>query len=288
MNDSSLFLKLNNQLYDLSTPIVMGILNVTPDSFYTQSRHRTDRSLLQQVEQFLNEGATIIDIGGYSTRPQAALVSSEEEINRVCKALEVIRKNFPDALLSVDTFRSPVARIVVEQYGVAMINDISGGNLDALMFETVADLGVAYVLMHMRGTPQTMQDHTAYEDVMAEVMHFLQKKVAQLHMLGVNDVIIDPGFGFAKTIEQNYEVLNKLAYLKEMNVPILAGLSRKSMIYNLLGTDPKGVLNGTTALNMLALLGGASILRVHDVKEAAETIQLFEAYRKINQVNYNK
>jgi dihydropteroate synthase len=282
MNDSSLFLKLNNRLYDLRTPIVMGILNVTPDSFFMRSRFKSDRTLLQQVEQFLADGATMIDVGGYSTRPQAAPVSVDDEIKRISDALEIICKKFPEALISVDTFRSPVARASVEQFGVAMINDISGGTLDPMMFETVADLGVAYVLMHTRGTPQNMQGNTYYEDVVSEVLQFLQKRVAQLHLLGVNDVVIDPGFGFAKTMDQNYELLSKLSYFQEINVPILAGVSRKSMIYKLLNTDPDGALNGTTAVNMLALMGGASILRVHDVKEAVEAIKIFSEYRKMS------
>jgi dihydropteroate synthase len=283
MNDSSLFLKLNNQLYDLRTPVVMGILNVTPDSFFMRSRFKTDRTLLQQVEQFLKDGASIIDIGGYSTRPQAAPVPVDDEIKRIAEALESISKKFPEAIISVDTFRSPVARMAVEQFRVAMINDISGGTLDPQMFETVADLGVAYVLMHTRGTPQNMQVNTDYDDMVSEVLQFLQKRVAQLHMLGVNDVVIDPGFGFAKTMDQNYELLSKLSYFQEINVPILAGLSRKSMIYKLLNTDPEGALNGTTAVNMLALMGGASILRVHDVKEAVETIKIFSEYRKMKE-----
>jgi len=282
MNDSSLFLKLNNRLYDLRTPIVMGILNVTPDSFFMRSRFKSDRTLLQQVEQFLADGATMIDVGGYSTRPQAAPVSVDDEIKRISDALEIICKKFPEALISVDTFRSPVARASVEQFGVAMINDISGGTLDPMMFETVADLGVAYVLMHTRGTPQNMQGNTDYEDVVSEVLQFLQKRVAQLHLLGVNDVVIDPGFGFAKTMDQNYELLSKLSYFQEINVPILAGVSRKSMIYKLLNTDPDGAMNGTTAVNMLALMGGASILRVHDVKEAVEAIKIFSEYRKMS------
>ncbi|MDD2283868.1 MAG: dihydropteroate synthase [Paludibacter sp.] len=278
MNDSDLFLKLNGKLYDLRTPIVMGIVNITPDSFFAFSRYKSDRTLLQQVETFLNDGATLIDIGGYSTRPQAEPVSVDEEIQRISEALELICKKFPEAVLSVDTFRSPVARMAVQQYGVAMINDISGGTLDQQMFETIAGLQVAYVLMHTRGTPQHMQEHTDYEDVVAEVLQFLAKRVAQLRLLGVHDVVIDPGFGFAKTLEQNYEMMYKLAFFRQIQAPLLVGVSRKSMIYKLLETDPEGSLNGTTALNMLALMGGASILRVHDVKEAVETVKIFKAY----------
>jgi len=198
----------------------------------------------------------------------------------VSEALEIILKKFPDVYISVDTFRSTVVREVVRNYKVAMINDISGGTLDPLMFETIADLKVAYVLMHTRGTPQTMQSKTEYDDLMADVFRFLEKRIAQLRLFGVNDIIIDPGFGFAKTGDQNFELLKKLSYFKELNVPVLAGLSRKSMIYNLLDTDAEGALNGTTAANMLALLGGASILRVHDVKEAFQTIEIYKAYCK--------
>jgi dihydropteroate synthase len=280
MDDSTRFLKLNGSLYDLQTPIVMGVINITPDSFFALSRYKSDRTLLQQVETFLTEGATIIDIGGYSTRPQAEPITVDEEIKRISDALELICKKFPQAIISVDTFRSPVARFAVQQYNVAMINDISGGTLDPLMFETVSDLQVAYILMHTRGTPQNMQENTDYEDVTSEVLQFLVKRVAQLRLLGVNDVIVDPGFGFAKTLGQNYELMKKLSIFKQINAPLLVGVSRKSMIYNLLETDPQGALNGTTALHMLALLGGASILRVHDVKEAMETIKIFNAYNK--------
>lgn len=277
---SSHFLKLNQRLYDLHTPVVMGIVNVTPDSFFSLSRFKAGRSLLNQVEQQIADGATIIDVGGYSTRPQAAQVSSEEELRRISEPIEMIRKKFPDTPVSVDTFRSEVARAVVDRYGVAMINDVSGGTLDPFMFETVASLDVAYVLMHMRGTPQTMHASTEYDALLPDVIHFLEKKVAQLHLLGVNDVVIDPGFGFAKTQEQNYELLRKLEYFKEIEVPLLVGLSRKSMIYKLLDTTPEGALNGTTAVHMLALLGGASILRVHDVKEAVEAVNIFKAWQQ--------
>jgi dihydropteroate synthase len=285
MNDSDLFLKLNSQLYDLRSPIVMGVVNVTPDSFFAFSRYKSDRTLLQQVETLLSEGATIIDIGGYSTRPQADAVSTDEELKRVSEALEIVCRKFPEAVISVDTFRSPVARMAVQQFGVAMINDISGGTLDQQMFETIADLQVAYVLMHTKGTPQHMHEHTDYEDVVADVLQYLAKRVAQLRLLGVHDVVIDPGFGFAKTLEQNYELMNKLSYFRQIQAPMLVGVSRKSMIYKLLETNPEGALNGTTALNMLALIGGASILRVHDVKEAVETIKIHEAFRQSINMN---
>ena len=280
MNSKALQINLNNKLIDLSTPIVMGILNTTPDSFFKGNRFVSDKGILKCVEKIVSEGGSLIDIGGYSTRPQADVVTDEEEIRRVSEALEIIMKKFPDVYISVDTFRSTVVREVVRNYKVAMINDIGGGTLDPLMFETIADLKVAYVLMHTRGTPQTMQSKTEYDDLMADVFRFLEKRIAQLRLFGVNDIIIDPGFGFAKTCDQNFELLKKLSYFKELNVPVLAGLSRKSMIYNLLDTDAEGALNGTTAANMLALLGGASILRVHDVKEAFQTIEIYKAYCK--------
>ena len=280
MNSKALQINLNNKLIDLSTPIVMGILNTTPDSFFKGNRFVSDKGILKCVEKIVSEGGSLIDIGGYSTRPQADVVTDEEEIRRVSEALEIIMKKFPDVYISVDTFRSTVVREVVRNYKVAMINDIGGGTLDPLMFETIADLKVAYVLMHTRGTPQTMQSKAEYDDLMADVFRFLEKRIAQLRLFGVNDIIIDPGFGFAKTSDQNFELLKKLSYFKELNVPVLAGLSRKSMIYNLLDTDAEGALNGTTAANMLALLGGASILRVHDVKEAFQTIEIYKAYCK--------
>ncbi len=271
-------LKLNNRLLDLSVPVVMGILNVTPDSFYKGNRFTTDKGILHQAERILSEGGKIIDIGGYSTRPAAELISQDDEISRVSEALEIILKRFPDVFISVDTFRSGVASSVVRNFQVAIINDVSGGTLDDLMFETIADLQVTYVLMHMRGTPQTMQTLTDYEDVVSEVLHVFEKKLAQLHLLGVNDVIIDPGFGFAKTIDQNFQLLKKLNYFQTLNVPVLAGLSRKSMLYKLLKTDAENSLNATTAANMLALLGGVSILRVHDVKEAVEAISIYNKF----------
>ena len=275
MIQKSLQLKLNNRLIDLSTPLVMGIVNVTPDSFYKGSRFVSDRSLLNAVEKMLADGVDILDIGGYSTRPNASFISQDEEIKRVSEGVEAILKKFPDPVISIDTFRSSVVRYMVANYRIAMINDIGGGTLDDLMFETIANLGVAYVLMHTRGNPQTMQYNNNYENVVSEVLLFLQKKLAQLRLLGVNDVLIDPGFGFAKTIEQNYELLAKLHYFKELNVPVLAGLSRKSMLYNLLEIESDAALNATTAANMLALMGGASILRVHDVKEAKQAVRVF-------------
>ena len=278
MKTNSLLINLNNRLVDLSFPVVMGIVNVTPDSFFAGNRFVTDKSILLAVEKMVDDGALIIDIGGYSTRPLAESITQDEEIRRVSNGLEVILKKYPDVAISVDTFRSGVARHVVNNYGIAMINDVSGGTLDDLMFETIAELKVAYVLMHMRGTPQTMQRNLTYEDVVSEILHFLAKRLAQLHLLGVTDVVVDPGFGFAKTIDQNYKLLNKLEYFQQLNVPILAGLSRKSMITKPLGIDSNDALNATTAANMLALQGGASILRVHDVKEAIQAITIYKKY----------
>jgi len=280
MRTKTLNLNLNNRLVDLSTPIVMGIVNVTPDSFFKGNRFVTDKSILQAVEKMNLDGAGIIDIGGYSTRPSAEIITQNEEIRRVSEALEIILKKFPDTLISVDTFRSGVVRHVVKNFGVSMINDVSGGTLDDLMFETIAGLKVSYVLMHMRGTPQTMQLNLKYEDVVSEVMHFLEKRLAQLHLMGVTDVVIDPGFGFAKTLEQNYKLLNKLNYFQQLGVPLLAGISRKSMLTKVLGIETNEALNATTAANMLALIGGASILRVHDVKEAIQAIRIYKKYKE--------
>ena len=276
----SMQIKINNRLTDFSKPRVMGIVNVTPDSFYPGSRYQKEKSIVHVVEKMIQDGVFILDLGAYSTRPGAETVSAAEEIERLSLALEIIVKRFPDLPLSVDTFRAQVARHVVREFGVGMINDVGGGTLDAEMFETIADLQVAYVLMHMRGTPQDMQAQTGYENITSEVLGFLQKRIAQLHLLGVNDVIADPGFGFAKTAEQNFRLLREMHYLNELNVPLLAGMSRKSMIYKTLDIESTDALNGTTALNMLALLNGAAILRVHDVKEAVETVKLFCQYRK--------
>ena len=273
-------IKLNNRLFDLSTPAVMGIVNATPDSFYTGNRFLSDKALLTSVEKMMVDGVDILDFGGYSTRPMAKNISSEEEIERLSNAIETVLKKFPDCIISVDTFRANVARNMVKNYNVSIINDIGGGTLDDLMFETIADLKVAYVLMHTRGTPATMQQLTNYDDVVSEVIAFLQKRIAQLHLLGVTDIIADPGFGFAKTTEQNYRLLNKLSYFSALNTPLLVGLSRKSMITKTLDIDTKDALNGTTAANMLALAGGASILRVHDVKEARQAISIFMEYDK--------
>lgn len=274
-------IKLNGKLYDLSTPVVMGILNATPDSFFSGSRFTSDRAVLQRAEKILSEGGTIIDVGGYSTRPDAENIGRDEELKRVAGAVELILKKFPDAILSVDTFRAGVARDLVKNYSVAIVNDISGGTLDDLMFETVAELGVAYVLMHTRGTPKTMQSLTNYTNVVADVMEFLQKRLARLKSLGVNDVIVDPGFGFAKTVEQNYQLLKAMDVLQELEAPVLAGLSRKSMFCKLLNVEAAQALNATTVGNVFALQRGASILRVHDVREAVEAIKVYKYFNEV-------
>ncbi|MEX0995916.1 MAG: dihydropteroate synthase [Flavobacteriaceae bacterium] len=260
-------------LIDLSTPKVMGILNVTPDSFYDGGKLKDDKALLGQAEKMLSEGATFLDVGGYSSRPGATDIPESEELQRVLPAIELILKNFPEALISVDSFRSEVALQSVE-VGAALVNDISAGLLDEQMIPTVAKLQVPYVMMHMRGTPQTMKNLTDYEDVTLEVLRYFSERIATARQAGINDVIADPGFGFAKTIDQNFELLKRLELFKNLGVPVLAGLSRKSMIYKTLNTSPQEALNGTTALNSIALLKGASILRVHDVKEAVECVEL--------------
>jgi len=260
---------------DLGTPKVMGVLNVTPDSFYDGGRYTDEASILAQVEKMLRDGADVIDVGGYSTRPGAREISEEEELNRATNAIRTILKTFPEAVLSVDTFRSAVAKAAIRE-GASMINDISGGEMDKKMFDTVASLHVPFVLMHMRGTPQTMTHLSHYDNLMKDMTDYFHQKIHQLHQLGVTDIIIDPGFGFAKTPEQNFDILKNLNYFRILGKPVLAGLSRKSTIWRTLETSPEGSLNGTTVLNTVALLNGASFLRVHDVKEAVECIKLID------------
>lgn len=263
------------KLLDFTSPIVMGILNVTPDSFFAGSRAGNVVSLLEQAEKQLSEGATILDIGGMSTRPGAEMINESTELNRILPAIRAITRAFPEAVVSVDTFRAAIARACVGE-GAHIVNDISGGTLDDKMFATVADLNVPYVLMHTRGTPQTMQSLTQYDDVALEILDFFIEKVGVLRGLGVKDIILDVGFGFAKNTEQNFELLKKLSIFKILECPILAGLSRKGMIWKTLGITPEESLNGTTAAHIFALQGGAKILRVHDVKAAIETIRIFE------------
>tara|TARA_B100000965_G_scaffold385065_1_gene385924 strand:+ start:3614 stop:4471 length:858 start_codon:yes stop_codon:yes gene_type:complete len=269
-------LNINGNLVSLEEPQVMGIINVTPDSFYSDSRVSQETAILKKAEQMLTEGALILDIGGYSTRPGAAEVLPQEEIKRVTTALNLIATKFPEALLSVDTFRSVVARQAVCA-GAHIVNDVSGGSLDEDMWQEVANLKVPYILMHMRGTPQTMNSKNVYDNLLIDIGKELRIAVEQLQQLGVADIVVDPGFGFAKSMEQNYELLRNLGYLKRLGLPLLVGISRKSMIYKKLSISPEEALNGTTALHMAALQQGASILRVHDVKEAKQTIDLYKA-----------
>ncbi|HIZ25930.1 MAG TPA: dihydropteroate synthase [Candidatus Barnesiella merdipullorum] len=269
-----LSLNLGGELVSLSRPRVMGILNVTPDSFYAGSRTPEREQIAARVRQIIDEGADIIDIGAYSSRSQATDISPDEEMRRLATGLEIIRTLYPRAHVSVDTFRAEIASRCVREYGVQIVNDISGGELDSHMFETVADLKVAYILMHMKGTPQTMMQQTRYDHLMAEMLYYFAERIARLENLGVNDIIIDPGFGFSKTLDDNYRLMNRLDEFARIGLPLLVGISRKSMIYKMLGTSPDESLNGTSVLNTLALLGGAHILRVHDVKEAVETIKI--------------
>lgn len=273
-------INIKGKLLDLSHPLVMGILNVTPDSFYSGSRIQGEEAIINRVQQIISQGGKIIDIGAQSSNPKSEFLSPEVEIERLDFALRIINREFPNLILSVDTFYSDVARFCVQEYGVAIINDISGGSIDDKMFHTVASLNVPYILMHMRGTPQTMQQLTKYDNFIQEVFYYFSQKVSQLNQLGVNDIIIDPGFGFSKTVEQNYELLASLSGFSIFDLPLLVGVSRKSMIYKLLGTTANESLNGTTALNTFALQHGANILRVHDVKEAMETIKIMETIEK--------
>lgn len=263
-------LNLKGNLVSLATPLIMGILNVTPDSFFADSRKQDEAAIDARIQQILSEGGDLIDLGGYSSRPDAAEVTPAEEMRRLEVALSLLKRHYPQVPVSVDTFRADIARRCAEEYGVAMINDISGGELDAQMFSTVADLHIPYIMMHMRGTPQTMQQHCDYTDLMEEIMRYFARKVEQLRLLGVNDIILDPGFGFSKTLAQNYELMAHLDEFKAFDLPLLVGVSRKSMIYKLLGGTPADSLNGSTVLHTYALLHGANILRVHDVKAAVE------------------
>ena len=270
-------LNIRGRLMDLSTPRVMGILNVTPDSFYAGSRTPGAEAVAARVRQIRDEGADFIDIGAYSSRPGAADVPAAEEMERLRMGLGVIAREAPEMPVSVDTFRADVARMCVEEYGVSIINDIAGGQLDAAMFDTVARLGVPYVLMHMQGTPQTMQREPHYDDVVAEVFQTLARGAQRLHAMGAADVILDPGFGFGKTVAQNYDLLAHLDELVALGLPVLVGVSRKSMIWRLVGGGPEDALNGTTAIHAIALMKGASILRVHDVKAATEAVKIVGA-----------
>ncbi|MDD3005267.1 dihydropteroate synthase [Flavobacterium sp.] len=264
------------ELIDLSRPKVMGILNLTPNSFFDGGKYSDENAILSQVKKMLNEGATFIDVGAYSSKPNADFVNEEEELQRLIPIIELLVKTFPEILISVDTFRSKVAEKAIEA-GAAIINDISAGSLDENMMQTVAKLQVPYIMMHMKGTPNTMQSLTQYDDILHEMMFYFAEKIQMARRLNINDLIIDPGYGFAKTTEQNFEVMQKSEIFQHLNLPVLVGFSRKSMIYKTLKNSAQEALNGTTALNAFSLMKGAQILRVHDVKEAVETIALYEA-----------
>lgn len=268
-------LNCNGKLIDLNTPKVMAILNVTPDSFYTGSRFSTEDEIKKRTLQCVKEGADIIDVGAYSSRPGAMNISTEEEKNRLDKALRTIKSIAPDIIISVDTFRSGIAETVVKEFGVNIINDISGGNIDVKMFDVIANLNVPYIIMHMKGIPENMQVNPQYSDVMQELIAFFSQKTNRLTQLGIKDIVIDPGFGFGKTLENNYTVLSELENFKIFPYPLMVGVSRKSMIYRTLNLTPEEALNGTSALHMAALMKGADILRVHDVKEAKQVVSLY-------------
>jgi len=266
-------------LFDLSSPIVMGIINITPDSFYKGSRTTSDNEIINRCDQIVSEGAQIIDIGAYSSKPGAEIISEDEELARLIPALTIVRKKFPDVLVSVDTFRSGVAQKVIQDFEVQLINDISAGDMDKQMFTTIAKHKVPYVMMHMKGNPQTMQQNTDYKNFIKDIIQYFTGRIDLAKDAGITDIIIDPGFGFGKTVDQNYELLNRLDEFRIFELPILVGLSRKSMIYKIIEGDAEGSLTGTIATNTIALLGGANILRVHDVKEAMDTIKIVSAYK---------
>jgi dihydropteroate synthase len=268
---------------DFSVPKVMGILNITPDSFFEGSRKQTEREIRERVRQIVSEEADIIDVGGYSSRPSAVFVSEKEEMERLRFGLEILFREAPDAVVSIDTFRANVAKECVEKYGAAIINDISAGGLDDKMFDVVADLQVPYIIMHMRGTPQTMMENTRYDNLMHDIFLYFAEKINVLHQKGVNDIWVDPGFGFSKTTGQNYEVLDNLEQFRIFELPVLVGFSRKTMIRDVIGVSAGEALNGTTALNMFSLTQGANILRVHDVKEAVQTVRLYNKIKDIKE-----
>ena len=274
------YINVKGQLIDLSQPKVMGILNVTPDSFYAESRLQTEKEIILRLQEMENEGASIMDIGAYSSRANAQHISIEEEMERLRNCLTLVNKECPNAIVSIDTFRADIAKMCVEEYGAAMINDISAGNMDKQMFATIAQLGVPYIIMHMQGTPQDMQSAPHYDNLLKEVFYYFSEKISKLRDLGVKDIILDPGFGFGKTLEHNYQLMNHLEEFSTFELPLLVGISRKSMIYKLLGTSPEEALNGTTALNTISLLKGANILRVHDVKAAVEAVNIVEKMKQ--------
>ena len=274
-------LNCNGKLVCIDRPLVMGIVNITPDSFYDGGSYQTEVALLKRCEAIIAEGGEMIDIGAVSTRPGAPNVDAREELRRLDWALALVKKHFPEAIISVDTYRADITKTVVENYSVDIINDIAAGTLDNRMFETIAALHIPYILTHIQGTPANMQENPVYSNLMSDLIGYFSERVHRLHRMGVNDIIIDPGFGFGKTLEHNYEILSRLKDLKIFELPVLVGLSNKSMIYNLLETDAQHVLNGTTVANTLALTGGADILRVHEVKEAVECIKIVQMCQKI-------
>ncbi len=274
-------LNCKGHLVDLSTPRVMGILNVTPDSFYDGGQYKNMDAILEQVEHMLQAGATFIDVGAYSSRPKAEFVTETEELARIVPVVSHLLKAFPEILLSIDTFRAKVAKACLEE-GAAMINDISAGLLDTEMLPTIAAQQAPYVMMHMRGTPQTMQQQTDYRDLLPEILYYFSERIAAARTLGIKDLIVDPGFGFAKTLAQNYELLSRLTLFHTFELPLLVGVSRKSMIQKVLNTDAKDALNGTTALHAVALNKGAQILRVHDVREAVQCVKLWQYMAQYN------
>ena len=276
-------INLNGQILNLTQPVVMGILNVTPDSFFDGGKYKTEKKVVKRAEEILEQGGSVIDIGAVSTQPGAEPISTKEEIDRLLPAVKAVRKHFPDAFISIDTYRSWVALKVIEDCGPCMVNDVSGGNFDAHMFDTIGKLGVPYILMHMQGTPLKMQENPEYEDIIRDISLFFTDRVKKLTKAGVKDVIIDPGFGFGKTLEHNYELLNRLDSFKVFQLPLLVGVSRKSMIYKLLKTKPEEALNGTSVINTLALMGGTDILRVHDVREAVEAVQIMNKIRSTSE-----
>jgi dihydropteroate synthase len=268
-------LNLGGRILDLASPVVMGIINATPNSFYPGSRLPEPERAVAMAREMVVQGASILDVGAVSSRPGAERIPVEEELNRLIPVMEALRSELPDCALSVDTWRSSVVKTLYERFHIDMVNDISAGQLDPHMFSTMADLNIPYVMMHMQGTPENMQDDPSYENVVDHILQFFGERVHKLKKLGVNDIVIDPGFGFGKTLEQNYQLLKELDAFRILELPLMAGISRKSMIYKILDTDPGQALNGTTAAHMAALLSGANILRVHDVKEAVETVKIF-------------
>ncbi len=271
-------INIKGNLLDLSSPIIMGILNVTPDSFYDGGFYNSKKKVLDQVKKMISDGASIIDIGGYSSRPGANNVSVNNELDRVLPIIKLIKEKYPEILISIDTFRSKVAELSVES-GADIINDISGGTLDSKMYETVSKLKVPYIIMHMKGNPTNMMEKTNYEEILKEINHYFIEKISLAESFGIKDIIIDPGFGFSKTTRQNFDILNNLNFYKKLEKPILIGISRKSMIYNTLNIDPEEALNGSTVLHTISLLAGAKIIRTHDVKEAYECVKLVRALK---------